>query len=97
MADPRWLTNGKERIADSEPIRVGSDIHLLEMAIEAYEQARAENARLREAAARLEMVKRWLDGRHGRIVRLDLAVYNELIPIVDGTTPIPDDMKGEPK
>ncbi len=33
---PRWLTEGRKRVAACEPFKVGSDPHLLEMAIGAY-------------------------------------------------------------
>lgn len=42
---PRWLTEGKDRIAAAgDLIKVGSDLHLLEMAIDAYEKAQACNS-----------------------------------------------------
>lgn len=62
-----------------------------QMVVNSRDALRADNARLREAAARLEMVRRWSD----------LVPYfdgwGDLRHILDGTTPIPADLKGEPK
>jgi hypothetical protein len=35
-AEPKWLIRARERIEASKPFKVGSDIHLLEMAADAY-------------------------------------------------------------
>lgn len=45
MVEQRWFTRARERIADTKRIAVGSDIHLLEMAVNAYDSLVAENER----------------------------------------------------
>jgi hypothetical protein len=43
-ADPKWLARARERIEASKPFKVGSDIHLLEMAADAYVAATRREA-----------------------------------------------------
>lgn len=59
---PRWLVEARARIASEEPLRVGSDLHLLEMAADAYEQA---------VTSQQEVVSRAVDlARGGHIAEL---------------------------
>lgn len=56
-AAPRWLTDARGRLAAAEPIRVGSDMHLLEMACDAYEEA--ERERGEERRGRHDLIRRY--------------------------------------
>lgn len=53
VSQPRWLSEGKKRVAAADNtgpgIRVGSDIHLLEMAISDYEKTCTAHDELVEA------------------------------------------------
>lgn len=39
MKEPKWVTVARERVNSTKRIKVGSDVHLLEMAVNDYEAA----------------------------------------------------------
>lgn len=55
MNEPKWVSSARKRVKSTISIRVGSDIHLLEMAIATYEAQREEITYLNRRADELHV------------------------------------------
>lgn len=51
MAEPGWVTKARERLKDGLHIRIGSDLHLLEMAVNDYLNVDQRDAELEPTLA----------------------------------------------